>query len=98
MWLTCPVWNLHVHFAEQLSCVELISVTDTTEKKAADDDPADKDKVIDDNKETDPSSPDAVLVAMETTLQQKQAEKLTVLDIFRHKRLFLNALVAWLAW
>ena len=96
MWLTSQVWNLHVHFAEQLSCVELVSVTDTTEKMAADD--VQEDKVKANKKEADPSSPGAVLVAMETTLRQKQAEKLTVLDIFRHKRLFLNALVTWLAW
>ena len=73
-----------------------MSVTDTPEEGTTDNDQVDKVKAKDRKEEA--SSPDAVLVAMETTLEQKKAEKLTVLDIFRHKRLFLNALVTWLAW
>ena len=71
-------------------------MTDTPEEGTTDNDQVDKVKAKDRKEEA--SSPDAVLVAMETTLEQKKAEKLTVLDIFRHKRLFLNALVTWLAW
>ena len=71
-------------------------MTDTPEDGTTDNDLMDKVKAKDMKEET--SSPDTVLVAMETTLEQKKAEKLTVLDIFRHKRLFLNALVTWLAW
>ena len=73
-----------------------MSVTDTPEDGTTDNDLMDKVKAKDMKEET--SSPDTVLVAMETTLEQKKAEKLTVLDIFRHKRLFQNALVTWLAW
>ena len=73
-----------------------MSVTDTPEEGTTDNDQVDKVKAKDRKEEA--SSPDAVLVAMETTLEQKKVEKLTVLDIFRHKRLFLNALVTWLAW
>lgn len=76
--------------------VELVSATDTPEEGTTDKDQMDKVKAKDRKEET--SSPDAVLVAMETTLEQKKAKKLTVLDIFRHKRLFQNAMVTWLAW
>ena len=70
-----------------------MSVTDTPEEGTTDNNQVDNVKA-----KEEASSPDAVLVAMETTLEQKKAEKLTVLDIFRHKRLFQNALVTWLAW
>jgi hypothetical protein len=44
------------------------------------------------------SSLDAVVSHAEKTISEEKSAKLTVLDIFRHKRLLINASVMWLAW
>ncbi|XP_076465344.1 solute carrier family 22 member 7-like [Babylonia areolata] len=44
------------------------------------------------------SPPHPHLPDVDGTLAQKQTQKLTVLDIFRHKRLLAFAAVNWLAW
>ena len=31
-------------------------------------------------------------------LESKQTEKLSALDLFRHKRLLINAVIIWVAW
>ena len=39
-----------------------------------------------------------VLHDVQTTLEQKQADKQTLLDIFRHRQLLFNAAISWIAW
>ncbi|XP_070174696.1 organic anion transporter 3-like [Littorina saxatilis] len=45
-----------------------------------------------------PPPTEAMLEAVEETLQKKQAERMTILDIFRHKRLLVTAIIVWISW
>ena len=48
--------------------------------------------------ETWPSSEDGTLNAVRKTADEQPPKKLTLLDLFRNKRLLYNAMIMWTAW